>query len=241
MKSPAEPILSLETATPVCSAAIRLTGGEIREERATGMGVHSELTFVFIHRLLGQAGLEAEDLGSVVVSAGPGSFTGLRVASSAVKGLLFRTDVPLYAVDTLASLAMGAWLRGGAAGGCWTVVDARRNHLYARRWIFESGGIVPDGESGVWELEEILRRRSSGGGLQGRMPVIGTGVERLIEAARNMDLPPEEWPEEPGNECISAVHPLKVPDGVLERFSGDLMKKVAPEHFEPYYYGDKKT
>lgn len=106
-----KPILAIETATPVCSVALYLPDGTIHEERSEGQGVHSELTFVFIDRLLKEAGLTVAELGGVLVSRGPGSYTGLRVGSSAVKGLLFQTDIPLYAYNTLGGIATGVIIR----------------------------------------------------------------------------------------------------------------------------------
>ncbi|TVQ68539.1 MAG: tRNA (adenosine(37)-N6)-threonylcarbamoyltransferase complex dimerization subunit type 1 TsaB [Balneolaceae bacterium] len=280
-----KPVLSVETATPVCSVALRLPDGTVHELRAEGKGVHSEQTFVFIDRLLAREKLAVNDLGSVIVSAGPGSYTGLRVASSAVKGLLFQTDVPLYACRTLGAIALGAMLatlatpatpatqktpathaagttpsmrksdagrgadelssgesripesRGAVHGdgplhvaGCDAVIDARRNHLYHQSWKFLEDGLEPESDVQVRELEEILERWKSG-----RL-VVGTGVERLKEIAPDIQGSSANISVLPLKDVVSASNIL----AVLGRYSGaqlqNLIKKVAPEHFEPYYY-----
>lgn len=236
-----KPVLSIETATPICSVALRLPDGSIHELRAEGKGVHSEQTFVFTEHLLAREKLAVTDLGGIIVSAGPGSYTGLRVASSAVKGLLFQTDVPLYAFQTLGGIALGAWQEAGGAGtgagpgsgtgaGCDTVIDARRNHLYHQSWKFLEDGVEAESEVTVKELEEVMERWQSG------RVVTGTGLERLKTIAPGSSEIAQKLQELPVSNVVSATHILSA----LGRGSGEqaqkLIKKVAPEHFEPYYY-----
>ncbi len=259
-----KPVLSVETATPVCSVALRLPDGTVHELRAEGKGVHSEQTFVFIDRLLAREKLAVNDLGAVIVSAGPGSYTGLRVASSAVKGLLFQTDVPLYACRTLGAIALGAMyamhaMRQADAGpaadnvlaeashihknraevpgdgflhvaGCDAVIDARRNHLYHQSWTFLKEGMEPESDVEVRELEEILERWKSG-----RL-VVGTGGERLKEITSGTLQRTVKMPVLSSQDVVNASNIL----AALGRFPGaqlhKLIKKVAPERFEPYYY-----
>ncbi len=242
MISDRKPILSLETATPVCSVALRLPDGTVREMRDEGKGVHSELTFVFIDHLLRQERLEVTDLGAVIVSAGPGSFTGLRVASSAVKGLLFGTPVALYACHTLGAFALGArgWVReqvnrasdsgqrGSIFSGCEAVIDARRNHLYHQSWKFSKTGVEPVSEVTVRELEEVLEIWKSG-----RL-LAGTGAERLMQL-EGVDIPPD-LPVLPVTAVVDAAHILQIISSLSKKNAELLIKKVAPEHFEPYYY-----
>ncbi len=255
------PLLSLETATPVCSVALRLPDGSVLEERAEGKGVHSELTFVFIERLLKKAGTEAGQLGAVVISAGPGSYTGLRVASSAVKGLLFQTGIPLFACNTLGAFALGSRFiarKGPVPEGCDTVIDARRNHLYHQSWKFDERGLVPESEVVAMERQEVLGRWRSG-----RL-LVGTGLERLLPDSepdhhdagdrrvkndrreiddagdngegQDVDDHFENLPTLALSRVVNAANVLefiwKTPDYQKKK----IIKKVAPEHFEPYYY-----
>lgn len=106
--------------------------------------------------LLESAGISLADLDAVVIGGGPGSYTGLRVAASAVKGMLFGTDVPLFMGNTLAGFALGldglddvdaTDDQGNSAGPVETggqdgreglyqsrrvhsMIDARRKHVY---------------------------------------------------------------------------------------------------------------
>lgn len=99
--------MALETATDICSVALLCADGQLTEHRSQGRGIHSSHTFIYVQALLQQAGLQVSDLNGVVLSAGPGSYTGLRVGSSAVKGLLYGTNVQLFAVSTLGAIALG--------------------------------------------------------------------------------------------------------------------------------------
>ncbi len=247
-------VLSIETATPVCSVALRLPDGSLYEKRAEGKGVHSERTFVFIDELLREHSLQVPDLGAVIISAGPGSYTGLRVAGSAAKGLLFETGVALYACHTLGAFALGArqsvvrdqnnvkpagYGNGmmKASGdsdtgfmGCDAVMDARRNHLYHQSWRFQGEGVEPESVVAVRELEEVLEIWKSG-----RL-LVGTGVERLKQLTGVTSGITGSLPMLDESDVISAVPVLRALDRIPLSQLDKLIKKVAPEHFEPYYY-----
>ena len=248
-------ILSIETATPVCSVALRLPNGQIFEKRAVGKGVHSELTFVFIEELLGEHKLEVRDLGALIISAGPGSYTGLRVASSAAKGILFETGIPLFACQTLGAFAFaarelliknkknGVTAAGSDSGmmtidnrniagfaGCETVIDARRNHLYHQVWRFVDNGIEPDSGVVLQEIPEVLDRWVSGCFL------VGTGVDRIRMVAAAKAVSIEKLPVLSGADAVNAGHVLHALGRISQNQLKNLIKKVAPEHFEPYYY-----
>ena len=119
------PLLALETATDICSVALITTDGQVREYRTQGRGVHSSYTFMYVEDLLRKANLRVEDLNGVILSAGPGSYTGLRVGSSAVKGLLHGTEVRLFAVSTLGAIALGAALMSASSTASQAALSAR--------------------------------------------------------------------------------------------------------------------
>src|SRR5699024_2547399 len=89
-------LLALETATNVCSVAFCNEEGDVFEKRIDKRGSHSEQVFLFIEELMNEHDFKIEDLEAVLVSEGPGSYTGLRIGASAVKGLLFQSGVTLY-------------------------------------------------------------------------------------------------------------------------------------------------
>ncbi|MEX2456413.1 MAG: tRNA (adenosine(37)-N6)-threonylcarbamoyltransferase complex dimerization subunit type 1 TsaB [Balneolaceae bacterium] len=165
-------ILAIETSTPVCSIALEVTGGRIWEKRIEGHGVHSERTFTFIEELLDRANATIEDLDAILFSGGPGSYTGLRIGASAVKGLLFGRDVSFYTFPTLFSFAAGVEL-DETARTIYSVIDARRQHLYVQIFKWNGMKLKPASDPEIAEISEIESQLSNGD------TIIGTGWERL--------------------------------------------------------------
>jgi len=131
-------ILAIETATDVCSVAI-LCGDEIAsEERTLQARKHSERLVPMIRDCLKAASLDASDIGAVSVSAGPGSYTGLRIGVSTAKGLIVALDVPFIAVPTLEALAWPA-LRTGQDTAI-PVLSSRRKECYAGAFVAAGSG-----------------------------------------------------------------------------------------------------
>lgn len=100
-------ILALETATPVCSAALAGDGEILSLYESTIPNAHAEVITVFIENLFREASLHYADLDAVAVSMGPGSYTGLRIGVATAKGLCYALDKPLISVSTLEAMAAG--------------------------------------------------------------------------------------------------------------------------------------
>ena len=100
-------LLALETAYDVCGAAlVSDTGIEALEEQLASRR-HNEVLAPAVKRLLAGADRRFEDLDGIALSAGPGSYTGLRVGMSYAKGLAFGTGLPVIPVPTLPCLLEG--------------------------------------------------------------------------------------------------------------------------------------
>jgi tRNA threonylcarbamoyladenosine biosynthesis protein TsaB len=127
------------------------------------------------------AGVRFEDVAKLVVTSGPGSFTGLRVGLAFAKGLQLATGAPLAGVGTLAALA--ASVDGPAAG----VIDARRGLVYVQ--AFEDGRGL--GEPDVVPIDEAARRLRSLPGLT----LVGPGARLLAAALPNAKLDTRPAPD----------------------------------------------
>lgn len=99
-------VLALETATDACSVAIFLDG-HIRERHALAPRQHSQMVFTMLGELLPLGNLGKQGIDVIAYGAGPGSFTGLRIAASTAQGLAFSSNLPAIPVSTLAVLARG--------------------------------------------------------------------------------------------------------------------------------------
>lgn len=99
------PILAVETSGELCSAALMLDEKTWAENNIFKKHVHSEKLVGMIQSLLNSFDIDAKALNHIAVSAGPGSFTGLRIGFSAVKGIAFGAGLPVVAVPTFEALA----------------------------------------------------------------------------------------------------------------------------------------
>jgi tRNA threonylcarbamoyladenosine biosynthesis protein TsaB len=100
-------ILSLETATNVCSVALSCNGQLLSLHESSVKNVHSSTLTTFIEESFKSAGIKTSDIDAVAVSKGPGSYTGLRIGVATAKGLCYALDKPLIAISTLKSMAVG--------------------------------------------------------------------------------------------------------------------------------------
>lgn len=125
---PTDVILAIETSASKCSVAVLLEG-LIYQEEAEEAYSHVSMLNKLIDRLLRVNAISYDMLTGVVISKGPGSYTGLRVGSSTAKGLCYALDIPLVAVDTLYAIAHKHFSEDQKTL-IVPVIDARRNEVY---------------------------------------------------------------------------------------------------------------
>jgi len=95
-----------------------------------------------IKELMTETNVAFSDLKAVGITGGPGSYTGLRVGVAAAKGICYVQQIPLIAVSTLQLLAAGA--RAQAKGFILSLIDARRDEVYAGLYDPDLNPIQPD-------------------------------------------------------------------------------------------------
>lgn len=136
-------ILHIETATKVCSVALSLDGTltQIREFKDEGYS-HGEQLTVLIQEVLDLQGITTQSLSAVSVSAGPGSYTGLRIGVSTAKGLCYALNIPLISVDTLQAMAEVARIVYPASNLC-PMIDARRMEVFSLITNFDADILKP--------------------------------------------------------------------------------------------------
>jgi tRNA threonylcarbamoyladenosine biosynthesis protein TsaB len=130
-------ILALDTTSTAASVAICEDEKIIGSYRIATVKKHSETLLPMIEHLCKVTATSLSQIDAFAVTVGPGSFTGVRIGVSTVKGLAFGSDRPCIAVSTLESLA---WNLKGTAAIVVSVMDARRNQFYNA--IFENDGQV---------------------------------------------------------------------------------------------------
>jgi tRNA threonylcarbamoyladenosine biosynthesis protein TsaB len=117
-------LLAIETATERLSLAVSVAG-EVRERTLDAGQRHAELVLGEIDGLLAEAGLRIGDLDGIAYGAGPGSFTGLRIACGVAQGLAAARALPVIGVGPLAAIAATA-----PAPRVVACLDARMGEVY---------------------------------------------------------------------------------------------------------------
>ena len=117
-------ILALDCSTEYCSVALRMGAQTISRVDRAGQR-HSELLLPMIDEVLVEAGVALTDLNGIAFGAGPGSFTGLRIACGVAQGLAFGADLPVVGVTTLLALAEAT-----TAPRVVAILDARMGEIY---------------------------------------------------------------------------------------------------------------
>lgn len=124
-------ILLIETATQICSVVLASEGKVVAHRESDTPNAHSTCLSVFIDEVLKESQLTPRELGAVCVSAGPGSYTGLRIGTSTAKGFCYALGIPLLSVPTLLSMASLYYRQHPDYHGLvCPMIDARRMECY---------------------------------------------------------------------------------------------------------------
>ena len=122
-------LLALDTATSVCSVALAHAGTIDEVARDVGQR-HTEHLLSMVDALLAQHSLRLDDCDAIAFGAGPGSFTGLRVACGVAQGLGYGIGRPVIPVGSLAAIALEAFTRAPDARTILVAQDARMDEAY---------------------------------------------------------------------------------------------------------------
>jgi len=121
-------LLGIETATDLCSVAL-MAGGRIVERETDEPRSHADRVLTMVRDCIEETGLQLSDLDVLVFGRGPGSFTGIRIATGVIQGLALGAGLPVVPVSSLAGHAAAARRRLGASQVA-VAVDARMGECY---------------------------------------------------------------------------------------------------------------
>jgi tRNA threonylcarbamoyladenosine biosynthesis protein TsaB len=145
--------LALDTATERASVALGVPGGTPLEEAIGGARRHAAALLPAVQRLLQHAGASLDDLTGILLSDGPGSFTGLRIGASVAKALVQARKLPLWTAPSLLVRAAGA---GCGEGLVLSIANALRGEVYAAAYRFRPDGIQTELVPSVRHPEELV-------------------------------------------------------------------------------------
>ena len=127
-------LAAIESSGLVASVAFMTEDKLIGEYTTNFKKTHSQTLLPMFDEVVRMTGIRLEDLDAIVVSGGPGSFTGLRIGAATAKGLGLALDKPLISVPTVDALAYNLY---GTQQVICPIMDARRQQVYTGLYTFE--------------------------------------------------------------------------------------------------------
>ncbi|GAB6182771.1 tRNA (adenosine(37)-N6)-threonylcarbamoyltransferase complex dimerization subunit type 1 TsaB [Thermodesulfovibrio hydrogeniphilus] len=213
-------ILGIDTSTKYARLAIVEDGVLIACSLMQFMASHSEKLIPEIAHMLEIMEISLETIDCYALTVGPGSFTGLRVAVSTVKGLSFATRKPVIAVSTLEIIARGLPF---ANHQICPILDARKKELYAALFKWQEDKLIRIREDSIVSIDSLVDW------IEEKTIFLGEGVniykDRLMEKL--------------GNNAIFAENLHGIPNPALVAIVGEEKAKrgefVHAHHLEPLY------
>jgi tRNA threonylcarbamoyladenosine biosynthesis protein TsaB len=185
-------LLAVETATHACSAALYLDG-QIQQRFEVAPQQHTKLILPMIDSLMNEAGLKPQQLDGLAFSRGPGSFTGVRIATGIIQGIAFGADLPVVPVSTLAALAQD-FFNHHQETLAFTAMDARMGEIFWGVYEKNSSGFAQLlGEEAVTPADAIIFPQRIGVGIgsgwQVYQPELSAQLGALLQSYQTDNLP----------------------------------------------------
>lgn len=168
-------ILGIDSSAISAGCAIEDSGKILAEQFLNTRHTHSETLLPMISGVLKNAEIELRDIEKIAVNVGPGSFTGLRIGISCVKGLADAARLPVVAVSTLEAIAYNFTMTDGVICAC---MDARCKQVYNALFKSENGIITRLCEDRAISAAELSAQLFK---TEGKIILAGDGAELMHE------------------------------------------------------------
>lgn len=156
-------ILALDTSSSACSVAllndVDLLAQPIISKHSQVPQQQGKFILPLIQELLDESNLTLQDLDAIAFGQGPGSFTGLRIASSVVQGLAFAAGLPIICVSSLAVIAQTALKDFPQAQTIFVAIDARMEQIYWAIYQVVGASVKLIGEEHLCAADENIATR----------------------------------------------------------------------------------
>lgn len=211
-------ILSIETATTVCSCSLS-RDGEILLNRESYKGQsHASLLGVFVNEMMEYARLNNLKIDAIAVSSGPGSYTGLRIGVSEAKGLSYGLGIPMIAIPTAKIMASMIRDKADQETLLCPMIDARRMEVYAT-FFNQQLNVVRETSADIIESDTYDNLLD-----EHKIVFFGNGSAKCKEVSTH-----------PNAIFIDDVHPLASAMISLAEESYAVKDFVDSAYFEPFY------
>ncbi|HUR42919.1 MAG TPA: tRNA (adenosine(37)-N6)-threonylcarbamoyltransferase complex dimerization subunit type 1 TsaB [Aestuariivirga sp.] len=170
-------LLAIDTAMAACSAALHESGRVLVKAFAAMERGHAEAIAPMVRDVMAQASLEFAGLDRVVVTIGPGTFTGVRIGLAMARGLGLALNIPVIGIDTLSAIAANA---PQTDRPLLVAADARKDEVYAALFDGANNMIRAPAVIPIEACVQLLP--------QSPVQVMGTAAEAVISASSRFDL-----------------------------------------------------
>ena len=219
--------LLIESGTIVCSVAFAIDGKVVGLRESNDEKAHASKLTVFIDQLAKETGVNISALDAIVVSKGPGSYTGLRIGVSVAKGICYAAEKPLISISSLDSMVCGANVlyksmieKNGIDYLC-PMIDARRMEVYTA--LYDNTFIrIKDIEALVVDESTFKNNLSDK-----KILFFGNGAAKCCQTINH----PNAFFVDDFSPSAQFMIPL-----ALDAFAHQTFEDVA--YFEPYYLKD---
>lgn len=182
--------LAFETSSAVGSVALGRSGELLQAHTFTGSRRHAVEFLPTVADLCARHSVEPSAIDVVVVSSGPGSFTGLRIGITAARMLAMACDASIVSVPTLQVIAQNAATLPDPPERVAVLLDAKRHRVYAAVFSLHEGAYVSATDAAEWEPERFLKAQDA------TCAVMGEGVtyhRHAVDASGMTVLPPSVY------------------------------------------------
>ncbi len=174
-------LLHIESSSITCGVAVSIGAQVVAEFAMHKKNVHSQKLAPLVERVLAEADISIQQVEGIALSAGPGSFTGLRIGFSLAKGIAHAQGIPIMPISTL---KIWAYQAGPRSGIIVPIIDARRGEIFVAQYRWQAGQLEEVVSPTLLPIEQLPRWLPEG-------PILLTGSDagNIIESAE-LALPP---------------------------------------------------
>lgn len=223
-------ILTLETATNICSVALYKGKKIMATKESSTQNMHSKNILNFIQSVFNSVEESMQNLSAVAFSNGPGSYTGLRIGSTAAKSLAYTLEIPLITYDTLQNAAhalckLNNYLRNTLY---IAAIDARRDEIYLH--------ICDNKLNTLYSTKNLILTPESFSNYENQKKIIlgGNCNKKILEIVNNNNIINDE------HNIFSSIYSI---DLVIEKYKQNEFDNVAyssPNYVKNFYTPKKK-
>jgi tRNA threonylcarbamoyladenosine biosynthesis protein TsaB len=153
------PILAFDASAAACTIAIRADGRSLAWRDAPMARGHAETLMPLVMAVMAEAGLAFAALAKIAVGVGPGSFTGIRIALAAARGVGLAANRPVVGIDSFSAIAAAIAPSTLAGRSLLVIVDSKRAELFGQYFDADHRAL---GEPLILTAEAMLQHRPAG-------------------------------------------------------------------------------